>query len=144
MLMIVRKGLFSVFKASNRGVAGRWYFLGLLSLLAFRQGGGWVAPESAAVVPNPYPSSETSVLAGKKLFGKYCWSCHGTTGNGDGPASKGLTPKPADFHSGTFQSQSDGAIFWKITEGRGAMASYKSMLKPADRWNLVNYLRTFK
>jgi mono/diheme cytochrome c family protein len=104
----------------------------------------WKAPESADKLINAVPSNSESIEQGKQIFKKLCWTCHGNTGKGDGPASKSLKPKPADFSSLDFNEQTDGAIFWKITEGRGNMASYKSSLSVKQRWQLVNYLRTLK
>jgi len=37
----------------------------------------------------------------------------------------------------------DGDLFWKIGKGKGAMPGFKKILSDPDRWNLVNYIRTF-
>jgi mono/diheme cytochrome c family protein len=37
----------------------------------------------------------------------------------------------------------DGEIFWKMTEGRKPMPSFKKQLTDEQRWQLVNFLRTF-
>jgi len=42
------------------------------------------------------------------------------------------------------QNQSDGAIYWKITNGNPPMASYKETLTEEQRWQLVNYIRELK
>ena len=52
-------------------------------------------------------------------------------------------PKPADWTSAKVQSQTDGELFWKMSEGRSAMPPWKS-LPEKDRWELVNYIRTLK
>lgn len=36
-------------------------------------------------------------LHGRELFIRYCASCHGVGGNGDGPASEALRPQPTDL-----------------------------------------------
>src|SRR5204863_3973098 len=41
------------------------------------------------------------------------------------------------------QKQTDGEIFWKISNGRGAMPPWKH-LPEKDRWEIVNYIRTLK
>ena len=37
------------------------------------------------------------LAAGKATFLRYCASCHGTTGKGDGPAAFAMRPPPADL-----------------------------------------------
>lgn len=102
----------------------------------------WIAPESAINMRNPIASDASSIKSGGKIFQSVCWTCHGATGVGDGPAATGLNPKPGNLKSDAFQAQTDGAIFWKISEGRGAMSAYKTALTTTQRWQLVNYLRT--
>lgn len=114
-----------------------------VSFLSFMQD-QWVAPESAGQVQNPVLSDAASIKSGEKIFQSVCWTCHGTSGQGDGPASIALNSKPGNLTSEVFGSQSDGAIFWKISEGRGLMSSYKSNLSTKQRWQLVNYIRTLK
>ena len=114
-----------------------------VSFLAFNQT-PWVAPESAAKVKNPIPGDAASIKSGEKIFQSLCWTCHGKSGQGNGPVSVNLNPKPGNLSSENFHTQSDGAIFWKITEGRGVMTSYKGSLTTKQRWELVNYLRTLK
>lgn len=106
-------------------------------------GGPWVAPKSADSLKNPEQKTETSIDNGKTIYKKYCVACHGFKGKGDGIAGASLVPEPANFWKESFQSQSDGAIFWKLSEGKNAMASYKNSISEKDRWDLVNFLRTF-
>jgi len=105
---------------------------------------GWKAPEHADKTENPLIANKTAADDGKKIFQKLCWSCHGESGKGDGPASVNLKIKPANFGSAAFQSQTDGAIYYKLSEGRGEMASYKNILSSKQRWQTINYLRTLK
>ena len=73
-----------------------------------------------------------------------CVICHGAKGKGDGMGGAGLTPKPTDLTNADVQAQTDGALFWKLTEGRPPMASYKTALPEKKRWELINYIRTLK
>ena len=41
------------------------------------------------------------------------------------------------------QSDTDGELFWKITNGRGAMPAWRQ-LPETERWQIVNYIRTLK
>jgi mono/diheme cytochrome c family protein len=52
-----------------------------------------------------------------------------------------LNPKPADWTSVKVQAESDGEIFWKISNGRGAMPPWKHLAEN-DRWALIRYLRS--
>jgi len=104
----------------------------------------WIAPTSANSLKNPLAGNSASIKEGKSIYLTACAPCHGEKGRGDGPASAALVPKPADHSSSAIQGQSDGAIFWKLTEGKGAMASYKAVYSDNQRWALVNYIRTLK
>lgn len=107
-------------------------------------GGDWKAPAEADKLTNPLKGNAVSVDAGKKTFQQMCAICHGNKGKGDGVAGMGLNPRPTDFSKADIQAQSDGAIYWKMTEGRAPMAAYKEILKENQRWELVNYIRTLK
>lgn len=104
----------------------------------------WDAPESADTLVNPVKNDARATASGKKLFNSLCYVCHGMKGKGDGMAGAGLKPKPSNLSSEPVQSQTDGAIFWKITEGRSPMPSYKTSIPENKRWEIVNYIRTLK
>jgi mono/diheme cytochrome c family protein len=102
-------------------------------------------PEKAAKTPNPVKSSAESISAGKALWSQHCSSCHGKTGLGDGTKAAQLKTQPNDLTVASFQTQSDGSIFYKISEGRDDMPSFKKKIPDAnDIWDLVNYMRTLK
>lgn len=104
----------------------------------------WKAPASANKITNPLKDDVAAAKNGKKIYAQLCAVCHGLKGKGDGIAAASLNPKPANFNNAEIQKQTDGAIFWKITNGRTPMASYKESLGETQRWQLVNYIRTFK
>ena len=102
--------------------------------------GPWVAPADAKAAKN----AVKGVGAAKKSVETNCASCHGNAGKGDGPAAAALPPpKPADWTSDAVQKQTDGELFWKIANGRGAMPPWKH-LSEKERWELVNFIRTLK
>ena len=102
--------------------------------------GPWVAPPEAKTVKNPVKGIGNA----KKTVETNCVSCHGPGGKGDGPAAAALTPpKPANWTSEAVQKETDGEIFWKMSNGRGAMPPWKH-LPEKDRWEVVNYIRTLK
>jgi len=104
----------------------------------------WKAPKEADEFVNPLNSDTSSVKRGKKIYTQMCVICHGAKGKGDGIAGVSLNPKPGNFTIERIQSQTDGAIFWKLTNGKAPMAAYKEILTETQRWELVNYIRTFK
>jgi mono/diheme cytochrome c family protein len=103
----------------------------------------WKVPAYAAKKKNPVPADEKSIAAGKENYAANCTSCHGDGGKGDGPAAPALEHPPGDLTSAKAQEQSDGAIFWKITTGRKPMPPVPKELTEVQRWEIVNYVRTF-
>ena len=105
----------------------------------------WVAPDAAAKKANPVKSDAESLATGKSLWTKHCQSCHGKKGLGDGSKAATLKTHPGDFSKADFKSQSDGAIFYKTSEGRKDMPSFKKKIPDADDiWSVVNYIRSLK
>ena len=103
----------------------------------------WIVPDKNAKMVNPNKADDKSINKGKALFTKNCVDCHGKKGLGDGTKVPELKSTPADMSKAAFQSQTDGALFYKITEGRTDMPKFKKDLPDdEDRWNLVNYVRT--
>lgn len=103
----------------------------------------WKAPHRAAVRKNPIPVNADSLAAGKKVYAANCLACHGIAGKGDGPAAVALNPKPRNLSDPKTASESDGELFWKITEGRKPMPSYEKLLSDPQRWQVINYIRSF-
>ncbi len=102
----------------------------------------WVAPARAAKKKSPIPAAAPSLERGKALYVKECASCHGDKGKGDGPAAKDLEKHPGDLTAAKMWDQTDGAFFWKLTEGRKPMPSYAQTISEEDRWHVINYMRT--
>ena len=101
--------------------------------------GEWKAPAEAKATKNP----EKGVGDAKKVVDQNCVPCHGTSHKGDGPAAAALPTKPADWTSDKVQKETDGELFWKISNGRGPMPPWKH-LPEKQRWEIVNYIRTLK
>jgi mono/diheme cytochrome c family protein len=100
----------------------------------------WQAPATEAAKKNPVAPTQTSIAAGQKLYTKNCASCHGPSGDGDGRAAVELGIQPARLSES--RSESDGALFWKITNGKKPMPGYGTRLSDTDRWSLISYIRT--
>jgi mono/diheme cytochrome c family protein len=99
----------------------------------------WHAPAEAAARLNPLSTRPEAAAGGRKLFLRNCVECHGKDGTG-------IEKKhSADLQLPIVQQQSDGVLFWKVTNGntnRG-MPSF-SKLPELQRWQLVLYIRTLR
>ena len=105
----------------------------------------WVVPADKAKAANPVKGDAGSLATGKTLWNQHCASCHGKTGLGDGTKAAQLETTPPDFSKAAFQGQTDGAMFFKTSEGRGDMPSFKKKIADQDDiWNLVNFMRSLK
>jgi len=107
----------------------------------------WTAPLRAAGKENPVPADAKSIEQGKALFGQNCVACHGNAGKGDGPAAamlerNGKRIHPRDLSDPKTWQQSDGALFWKISEGKTPMPTFSQLFSEEQRWTIVNYVRT--
>lgn len=105
----------------------------------------WVVPDNYKIMKNPVASNPESIADGKTLYGTHCKSCHGAKGLGDGSKAATLKTEPGDFSKADFQLQTDGAIFYKTSEGRDDMPGFKKKIPDAEeRWSIVNFIRTLK
>ena len=120
-------------------------FLLVVGFRASQQPKPWPVPEKAAKTLNPEKSTPESIAAGKALWNQHCSSCHGKSGLGDGSKAAQLKTQPNDLTVASAQSQSDGSMFYKVSEGREDMPTFKKKLPDAeDIWDLVVYMRTLK
>ena len=101
----------------------------------------WVAPEAEKAKKNPLPNDKKVIEQGEKVAKMNCASCHGAKGKGDGAAAAALNPKPADWTSSRVRGETDGELFWKISNGRGPMPPWKH-LPENDRWAVIRYIRS--
>lgn len=82
---------------------------------------------------------------GKQVYTANCMACHGTEGDGQGPAAMALTPKPSDFTQAAFwDGRSDEALATSIKTGKpGTPMAPFPQLTEEDMDSLVMYLKTF-
>lgn len=108
------------------------------SLLSYAQ--EWEVPEERNNRLSSFEFTEASVSAGEDIYVFNCKSCHGDPGKGNYQA---LNPIPGDPATEKFQLNSDGALQFKISEGRGLMPSFKRILSQDDIWNVIAYIRSY-
>ena len=110
-----------------------------------KAGAPWKVPANFNSMKNTLKGDVSSVNVGKNLYAKHCKSCHGGTGLGDGPKASSMKTKITSFKEGKFQAQTDGAIYYKIVQGRDEMPAFdKKVAEAEDRWALVNFIRSLK
>lgn len=102
----------------------------------------WIAPSRAAKKANPIAPDARSLELGKRLWERDCLSCHGAKGLGDGPKAADLERKVATLADPAVWDQSDGALFWKLVEGKAPMPATKTLMTDDERWHVINYMRT--
>jgi len=104
----------------------------------------WRAPAQAKKMQNPVPPTSEAIGAGMMIYMDRCQSCHGENGDGKGEKAGDLLIAPADFRDGHKMSLStDGEFFWQISEGHRPMPAFKAKLTPEERWQVIDYIRTF-
>ena len=104
---------------------------------------GWVAPKEADNMVNPLAGLQPSADA-KQLFTSNCMPCHGEKGKGDGPVGASLDPRPYDLTKKKVDNETDGALFWRITNGHQSMPTFKNVLSPMQRWQIVSFIRSLE
>jgi len=123
------------------------FSLALFSFVSVNlQADRWKAPKEANAIKNPVKKVNRGVSAvrGKKIFKTRCMICHGPKGKGDGPGGKALSPKPQNLTLPMVEKQSDGELFWKVSNGRNAMIKWGPILSEKERWDVINYVRTLQ
>ncbi len=89
---------------------------------------------------------------GQLVYQRYCISCHGAEGNGQGEAAEWLTVKPRDFRQGTFKWRSTPSGSLPLdsdlehTLNNGLYGTYMptwQSLDPTSRRNVIAYIKTF-
>ena len=102
---------------------------------------------AANALQNPRPMSLGSLENGRLQFERYCATCHGKEGLGDGPVSMtGDLSGPlggvlaVNGPASIARVRNDGHIYTTIRYGRRRMPGY-ARIPSGDRWDLVNYLK---
>ena len=100
----------------------------------------WKVPEVKKLKTANFKFTKEVVANGENIFKTNCSACHGVPGK----ASFALmTPSPGDPATDKFQLQTDGELFYKITNGRTPMPTFKNILADKDRWSVISYIRSF-
>jgi mono/diheme cytochrome c family protein len=107
--------------------------------------------DGASRRPRP-PTTPALHNRGRALYRARCAACHGREGDGRGPVSDALRPRPTDFRAGVYKLRStptgqlptDQDLFRALSRGmHGTAMRPWSDLQERDRWALVGQLQSF-
>lgn len=114
----------------------------ILVVIPLIQGLGqeWVVSAENSSLENPQEYSLNNVKKGRDVYMLNCKSCHGDPGKNN---ALPLVPIPPDVVSETIQTNTDGGLFYKITNGKGSMPQFETVLSEDDRWRVVNFIRNY-
>jgi mono/diheme cytochrome c family protein len=128
----------------------RWLVPAALTVMTTRCTG---TGETFPTPPAEVLSSPDAIRTGEALYERSCTICHGSSGHGDGPQSKGLSPAPSDLRNLQGMRAERGYWFLRIKRGgkdgplpreRSAMPAWGDHLSDAQIWDLVAYLNALE
>src|ERR1700693_5525497 len=92
------------------------------------------------VVPSFVTVSAEDTAADASLFKAKCSTCHGPDGSGNTPVGKSL--QSADLRSPEVQKKPDAELTESISEGKGNMPAFKTLLSADEIHSVLGYVRT--
>ena len=121
------------------GLAG--FMVGAVLLVSLQIG----EPSGIEDLRNPFPPNAESISAGSEVYVRWCQSCHGESGRGDGPGAAGLDPPPADLVIHV-PLHPEADLFRFIRDGISgtAMTGLGDSLTNEEMWHVVNYIKTLE
>ncbi|MBI3607261.1 MAG: cytochrome c [Nitrospirae bacterium] len=102
----------------------------------------------AKEMKSPLKPTPDVLAKGKAIFeGKgTCFTCHGNSGKGDGPAGAALDPSPRDFTNPQFHTiRTEGEMFWVVkngSPGTGMISYNPAMITDEEAWQAIAYERS--
>ena len=104
----------------------------------------WASLAKARKLKNPFPPTTGAIAAGLQIYKNHCQRCHGQYGDGKGDKASELSVAPGDFTDVSKMDRlTEGELYWQVTKGRRPMPSFAEKLNDEQRWQVVDYIRTF-
>lgn len=129
------------------------YILGILGAAAIVSVAACSKPSSETHETTNGPGAGGAIdsASAKEIFVSRCAACHGTNGDGNGPAAAALNPKPRNYHDKEWQKKvTDEELKKAITYGGAAVGKSPNMpgnpdldAKPEVVEGLVRIVRSF-
>lgn len=112
----------------------------VISVSAQQKQPSWKAPDKYKTMKQ---TEKGDAATGKALYAKFCKSCHGSKGLGDGPKAASLKTYPGDFSKPAFDKYTYGELYYISFVGHGEMPNYeKKIIDEADRASLIEYIKS--
>jgi high-affinity iron transporter len=91
--------------------------------------------------------TDENVSQGHTLYLSSCSACHGTTGQGNGPASTAQATKPRDHTNGAYMDKLSNRHLYNVIKMGGGMYGFPAMpaqpqLKDQEIAQLIAFMRT--
>ena len=119
-------------RGSTRQAVSRPILAALLAAAAtFNACDNAAAKPGSAEEPPQVVVTDADREAAKAKFDTLCYTCHGNSGAGDGPASVGLVPTPRNFQDPDWQASVTDEHIEKIIVGGGAAVG-KAITMPSN------------
>ena len=97
-------------------------------------------PAEAKNKTAPFVFTPVTVKSGEQIFNTNCKSCHGDPGKGNYAK---LNPIPKDPVSPEYQKNTDGEMFFILSNGKGLMPNFVNTLSEEQRWQVISFIRSF-
>jgi mono/diheme cytochrome c family protein len=103
-----------------------------------------VAGDASDTEDFPFPVTAEVMQRGQERYQIFCAMCHGATGDGDGMIVRRGFRQPPSYHEDRLRQARVGHFFRVMTEGYGAMPSYRAQVPVQDRWAIIAYVRALQ
>jgi high-affinity iron transporter len=106
---------------------------------------GWMLMVVVLMSPGLAVAAAGDAEKGKPIYSAQCVTCHGRSGDGNGPVGRTLSPRPRAFSKGGLSP--DDQLFKVIRQGGKAAGLSKDMdaypgLSDQQTWDVIAYLKT--
>jgi mono/diheme cytochrome c family protein len=129
-------------------VRGRLILLGFVAVAAAIGGLVWVVLSPGAR-PARASADPGDVKAGRELYVRYCATCHGDAGRGDGASVASFATKPADLTDGRLMNALPDEVLYNVIMHGGpaeglspGMPPLSGYLGEAETRQVIQYIRT--
>ena len=94
---------------------------------------------------SPFRTIDNSIIAqGREVFETFCFPCHGSEAQGNGPVVLRGFPAPPSLTAEKTVGLKDGQMFHIVTYGQGNMPPYMSLVSPRERWLVIAFARSLQ